>query len=187
MALQKPLRSFNRADLLEQAICLKLNRIGYNRNVRLFFKGVSRLGDGVFWYTLILALPIMYGSSGLLALGHIAVAGTACVALYRFLKNHLVRERPFIRFLSIHPHAIPLDRYSFPSGHTMNAVNFAILLSWFFPALACLVVPFALLVALSRIILGMHYPTDVLVGMALGGMIALLSLEWFPMGMFSAN
>lgn len=185
MALQKPLLSFNRADLLEQAICLKLNRIGYYRYIRLFFKAISRLGDGVFWYALILALPILYGSAGLLALGHIAVAGTACVLLYRFLKNRLVRERPFIRFLSIHPHAVPLDRYSFPSGHTMNAVNFAILLSWFFPALASIVMPFALLVALSRIVLGMHYPTDVLVGMALGASIAMFTLELFPKGMFA--
>lgn len=184
MAHQKSLLSFNRADLLEQAICLKLNRIGYYRGIRLFFKAISRLGDGVFWYSLILALPIMFGSKGLLALGHIFVCGVVCISLYQFLKNHLVRERPFIRFLSIHPHAVPLDRYSFPSGHTMNAVNFAILLSWFFPVLAWIVMPFAILVGLSRIVLGMHYPTDVLVGTVLGASIALVSLEWYPAGMF---
>ena len=48
-----------------------------------------------------------------------------------------------------------------------------------------MVVPFAILVALSRVILGMHYPTDVLVGAALGLLISQLSLVIWPIGMFS--
>jgi undecaprenyl-diphosphatase len=51
--------------------------------------------------------------------------------------------------------------------------------------LAWLVLPFAALVALSRVILGMHYPTDVIVGAALGVIIAYTSLTIFPMGMFA--
>lgn len=177
---------FNKADKLELKLCQQMNRMGYNRPVRLFFKAISRLGDGVFWYVLGLLLPVFFGIEGMAALGHIAVLGVICVLIYGQLKNRLVRQRPFISFKeNIQAHTAPLDLYSFPSGHTMNAVNFAILLAYFFPVLIWVVAPFALLVALSRVILGMHYPTDVLVGACLGTLISYVSIAIWPEGMFS--
>jgi undecaprenyl-diphosphatase len=68
--------------------------------------------------------------------------------------------------------ARPLDRYSFPSGHTLHAVCFTLIVVAEQPPLAWLVVPFALLVALSRVVLGLHYPTDVAAGAVLGALIA---------------
>ena len=177
---------FNKADRLELTLCQLLNRTGDFRGVRLFFKAISRLGDGVFWYTLALALPLLMGlEHGIAAIGHIAVCGLVCVAIYSQLKNRLVRQRPFISWREISAHTAPLDLYSFPSGHTMNAVNFAVLFSMFYPPLFWLVVSFALLVALSRVILGMHYPTDVLVGATLGLTISNISMLIWPAGMFA--
>ena len=68
--------------------------------------------------------------------------------------------------------AAPLDRYSFPSGHTLHAVSFTVLATAYFPALGWVLVPFASLVAASRVVLGLHYPTDVLAGALLGTMLA---------------
>ncbi|GAA6144405.1 phosphatase PAP2 family protein [Thalassolituus maritimus] len=178
---------FRKADHFELSLCQRLNRMGHLRAIRLFFKGISRLGDGVFWYSLALALPLMAGAEGLEKLGHITVTGLICILIYSQLKNRLVRKRPFISFPDIHAHTAPLDKYSFPSGHTMNAVNFAVLFTWAFPPLAYLVVPFALLVALSRVILGMHYPTDVMVGAALGLILSWGSLLLFPAGIFAGT
>ena len=176
---------FQKADHYEVSLCQRLNRMGYYRAIRLFFKAVSRLGDGVFWYSLALCMPFFLGfKEGLAAVAHITVTALICVAIYSQLKNRLVRQRPFISFKDIQAHTAPLDLYSFPSGHTMNAVNFAILFSWFYPPLLPLVVTFAILVALSRVILGMHYPTDVLVGTLLGATIAYASLKLAPQGMF---
>ena len=176
---------FRRADHFELSVCQRLNRMGHQRAIRLFFKGVSRLGDGVFWYTLALALPLLAGTEGLLALAHITVTGLLCLLIYSQLKNRLVRQRPIISFPDIHAHTAPLDKYSFPSGHTMNAVNFAVLFSWAYPPLMWIVVPFAILVGLSRVILGMHYPTDVTVGAALGFTLSYGSLILFPLGIFA--
>lgn len=176
---------FQKADHYEVSLCQRLNRMGYYRAIRLFFKAISRLGDGVFWYSLALCMPFFLGfKEGLAAVAHITVTALICVAIYSQLKNRLVRQRPFISFKDIQAHTAPLDLYSFPSGHTMNAVNFAILFSWFYPPLLPLVVTFAILVALSRVILGMHYPTDVLVGTLLGATIAYASLKLAPQGMF---
>lgn len=177
---------FNKADRLELSLCQWMNQLGYHRSVRLFFKGISRAGDGVFWYSLALMLPLVYGIEGLEALGHMAVLGLLCVGIYSQLKNRLVRQRPFISFDAIQAHTAPLDLYSFPSGHTMNAVNFATLICWFFPELFWLVVPFAALVAISRVVLGMHYPTDVVVGAALGLLLSLGSFLIWPAGMFAS-
>ena len=70
----------------------------------------------------------------------------------------------------------PLDKYSFPSGHTLHAVAFSTLLIASLPQLAGLLVAFTLLVALSRMILGLHYPSDVVIGALLGWLLAKLSL-----------
>ena len=68
---------------------------------------------------------------------------------------------------------------SFPSGHTLHAVTFSMIACAYFPALAVILVPFALLVAISRMVLGLHYPSDVLAGAALGLAIAICSFLAF--------
>jgi undecaprenyl-diphosphatase len=101
-----------------------------------------------------------------------AIAGLTGLLLYKLLKRHLVRERPFITHQSIVRAAAPLDRFSFPSGHTLHAVCFTVIAVEAFPVLAWVLVPLALLIAASRVVLGLHYPTDVLAGAALGEGIA---------------
>jgi undecaprenyl-diphosphatase len=86
-----------------------------------------------------------------------------------------VRERPFIGLIGIECAMPPLDRYSFPSGHTLHAVAFTVLAVGYVPWLAVLLVPFALLVAASRVVLGLHYPSDVAVGALLGASLASAS------------
>ena len=103
-----------------------------------------------------------------------ACAALAGLAIYRFLKERFVRERPHVSSPDIRAAAPALDRYSFPSGHTLHAVSFTWLATEQFPELAWILLPFASLVAMSRVILGLHYPTDVLVGGAIGWGVARL-------------
>ena len=165
-----------RFDAAELSLCLLLNRGCTSRPMRELFGAVSRLGDGVFWYALILSLPFLYGESGRLPALQMAITGFIGVALYKALKHTLVRERPFIHCDRIAPGTAPLDRYSFPSGHTLHAVSFTTMSTSYFPELAILLVPFAVLVAVSRVVLGLHYPTDVLAGAVLGFGLASASL-----------
>lgn len=173
---------FRRVDAFEHAWCLRLNRSCHVQFVRTFFSVVSRLGDGVFWYALILLLPVFYGESGLMPALRMAIVGFAGLALYKYLKSRLVRERPYISLAGIVAGTKALDRYSFPSGHTLHAVSFTVLATTSFPELSVLLVPFAVLVAASRVVLGLHYPTDVLAGAAIGAGLAGLSIVAMPIG-----
>lgn len=171
---------FRRADAFEYAWCLRLNRTCRQSSVRTFFALISRLGNGVFWYVLMVLLPVLYGSEGITPAIQMAVVGIAGVVIYKLLKSRLVRERPYISLAGIVPGTPPLDRYSFPSGHTLHAVSFSIVIVYSCPELAVLVVPFACLVAASRVVLGLHYPSDVLAGAGLGVVLAAVSIRLTP-------
>lgn len=167
---------FLRADRAEHRLCLIANAASRRRAVRMLFRTVSRLGDGVIWYALMASMPLWLGwAEGARAALHMVVVGAVGLALYKVLKRTLVRERPFIGLIGIECAMPPLDRYSFPSGHTLHAVAFTVLAVGYVPWLAVLLVPFALLVAASRVVLGLHYPSDVAVGALLGASLASAS------------
>jgi undecaprenyl-diphosphatase len=169
--------AFERFDQAELTVCRALNGQSASTFSRRLFQSVSRLGDGWAWYALVLAQPLVLGQEGWLAALHLALTGCVGVAIYKLIKRRAVRERPFITHSAIRCAAAPLDRYSFPSGHTLHAVCFALLASHYLPALALPLATFAALVALSRVVLGLHYPTDVVAGAIVGGGLALASLR----------
>lgn len=166
----------NYLDQLEIGLCLRLNALSQNRAVREFFFSVSRLGDYPAYLIAGIACAAMLEEAGLVFIVQCLVTAAVGILLYKLLKNWLVRERPYVTHAGISCAAAPLDKYSFPSGHTMHAVSFAILFSAHVPEMVWLMAPFAGLVAMSRMILGLHYPTDVLVGAALGAGLASGSL-----------
>jgi undecaprenyl-diphosphatase len=162
------LQLLDNANRLDVRLCMLANRIARSNPTLQFFRVVSRLGDGVFWYSLTAAMPLLPGEHGLTAAIHMLLAGGLGLVVYRQLKERLVRERPFVRLAGIQCFMPPLDRYSFPSGHTLHAVAFTYVACSYVPWLAVLLVPFATAVALSRVVLGLHYPSDVAAGAAIG-------------------
>jgi undecaprenyl-diphosphatase len=162
-----------RVDAAEYGLCRRLNRGAAFALPRRIFQVASRLGDGIVWYVLLAVLPLLYGTQALRPAIVMALTGAVGVALYSFLKRIFVRERPFITHAAIDPAAAPLDRYSFPSGHTLHAVSFTWQASAHFPELMWVLLPLAALIAASRVVLGLHYPSDVLAGAALGAALAV--------------
>jgi len=168
----------------ERRLCLAMNRWGARRALTRLFRLISRLGDGMFWYALILMLALFAGHRGVLAALQMTAVGLVAALLYRTLKRWTKRPRPFRAHAEITPYIAPLDEFSFPSGHTLHAVSFSLIALAWFPWLAPLLVPFTVLVAISRIVLGMHYPSDVLAATLIGGALAGASFLLLPAGLY---
>ena len=175
----KASRFFELADQREFALCQTINRAVRFRPIKSYFRLVSRLGDGWFWYALILALPLLAPDQGLSLAVLMAFTGLTCTLTYKALKHKLIRERPFISFPAINCGTPPLDRYSFPSGHTLHAACFQAILFVAVPAAAWYVLPFTLSVAASRVVLGLHYPSDVAAGAVIGATMGWISVLMF--------
>jgi undecaprenyl-diphosphatase len=144
--------------------------------VRVLLRLVSRLGNGMFWYALMFVLGATQGLRGMEAVVRMLVAGVIGFIVYKLLKSGTGRLRPYKALLDIRAGIAPLDAFSFPSGHTLHAVAFTLVAVAYFPALAWVLAPFTALVAISRVVLGLHYPSDVLAGTAIGALVALLVL-----------
>lgn len=168
---------FNRIDALELQFCLWLNRPCHSPQVQAFFSFISRLGNGLIWYVLMASLPFIEGSKGLETAVQMGMTALAGLAIYFQLRKRLVRERPYVTHPDITLGTAPLGKFSFPSGHTLHAVGFSIIAINYYPELAWLLIPFTLLTAMSRIVLGLHYPTDVLAGAAIGTTMAWFSFH----------
>ena len=160
----------------DEAWCLRFNHAAGVPWLCALFRAASRLGDGVFWYALMAGLLVVGGPAAIPAVAHMAAVGAVGVLVYTWLKSRTSRPRPYQVRSAIRRGADPLDNFSFPSGHTLHAVSFSILAIAHCPSAAWLCLPFAALVAASRLVLGLHYPTDVLAGAAIGAALALGSL-----------
>lgn len=177
------MQSFPRREpvpLGESGWCLRANRICARSGARWFFVAISRLGDGLAWYVLMAALVVADGLQGVAATAHLAATGVAALTLYTLLKRWTRRPRPCAADARIRAWVAPLDEFSFPSGHTLHAVAFTLVALAHYPALAWLLIPFTASVAASRVVLGLHYPSDVLAATAIGSVLAGLSLWLVP-------
>ena len=159
----------------DERVCVRINRGARQRPVVLVLQALSWLGNGIFWYALMLALLIADPAGSALAVLHMVFAGAVCTCCYKMVKHTTVRHRPFEVNPLVSAGATVLDRFSFPSGHTLHAVGFTTIALAYFPALWVLLVPFTVVTAISRVALGLHYPSDVLAGAVLGAAIASAS------------
>ena len=179
MAFHPILRSRDAFVSVDQSIVQFMNRSMSLRGVQPFFEWISFLGDGIGWYGLMVALPVVAGTRGLLATVHMLLVGGLTLPIYKLIKRFTRRPRPCNKLDSVSSGGRQLDEYSFPSGHVMHAVAFSVVVAHWFPIATTVLVVVITLVALSRVVLGLHYLTDVVLGALLGFWIAVSTLSLF--------
>jgi undecaprenyl-diphosphatase len=155
----------------------RVNRWPAPRWIRVWMICATRGGDGWLWYGMGLIILLFGGSDRFPAVASGALAAGVGIALFLRLKRATKRKRPN----TFEPHCwaklLPPDQFSFPSGHTITAFAVAVSLSMFYPTLAVGLLFCAMSVAASRILLGMHFLSDVLAGAAIGTTLAYLSVH----------
>ncbi|MBY5922572.1 phosphatase PAP2 family protein [Ferrimonas balearica] len=169
---------WQRMDSWDRGLMLQLQRLPAPGFWRPAARWLSLSGDGAGYLLMALLIAELGGSRGHLFL----LAGLAAYALelplYWLLKNTLKRARPCHNLGGVVAAVDPHDKFSLPSGHSAAAFLFATLLAWYWPPLAPLAYGWATLVGLSRVLLGVHYPGDIVAGASLGLWAANMGLFW---------
>ena len=138
-----------------------------------FWKTITHLGDaGWFWIILgiVLLIPKKTRKAGIAALAALAIGALINNVHY---KNIIARIRPYEVVEGLKLLIEPQSDFSFPSGHTCASIGAALAMypflerKWGIP-----LVILAVLISLSRLYVGVHYPTDVLGGAVVGAFAA---------------
>lgn len=162
-----------RFDLALSSFCL-----GHRFNLPLakLSRLISHTGDGHLYLLLGLIAWVVEPSSGAIFLKVGILAFIIELPIYWTLKNAFRRRRPYDRSESLTSFIQPADRYSLPSGHTAAGFLMATLIASFYPQYAAAAYGWALAVSASRILLGVHFFTDIVIGAGLGVLCAKLAL-----------
>jgi undecaprenyl-diphosphatase len=163
----------------DHRVMRRLNSWSAPRWIRFWMLTATRMGDGWLWYSLGALLLAFGGPRGYSAFGAAGTAAILGILVFKALKKLSHRPRP----CQFQPHcwakALPPDQFSFPSGHTMTAFSIALVVSYFYPALEWPLYFLAISIGVSRIVLGMHFLSDVLAGAVLGSALGIASIVTF--------
>ena len=141
------------------------------RWVRVWMMLASRLGDGWLWWGIGFGILLWGGRHRYQVMVAGGVAAGAAQGVSRLIKIAVARQRPCVAEKHRWANVPPPDPWSFPSAHTMTAFAFAVAIGYAYPALFAALLFAAASVALSRVLLGLHYVSDVVVGGLLGWLI----------------
>jgi undecaprenyl-diphosphatase len=157
----------------DRRLMRRVNRWRPPRWLRTWMVAASRAGDGWLWVALGALIALFGGPSRIEAILSGLASASLGWAVFFFVKNLAGRERP----CATEPHCwarlLPPDRFSFPSGHTIMAFAITASIGLYYPALLAGLIFCAMSIAASRVLLGLHYLTDVLAGIALGCLIGM--------------
>ncbi len=160
-----------RLDARDRALFLRWSELDHTSLARRFWIALTHLG-GVSCSIAAAVVPIRFGGAAGLAGEHALAALVISHVIVQLVKRTVGRPRPS-RTTNCRTLVQEPDRFSFPSGHSAAAMSVAIVYAFAFPQLAPILVPVAVLVGMSRVFLGVHYPGDVLIGQIIALLTAL--------------
>ena len=156
----------------------RLNRWRAPRWFRWWMLLATRAGDGWLWALIGIAVLLSPDAMRFRAIEAAACAVTCGIVLFHKVKRLVCRTRP--RDIEPHcwAHIVTRDRFSFPSGHSTTAFAVAITLGSFYPEIMPVLLVLAANVAISRVVVGMHFLSDVLVGSGMGALLGYAAFRF---------
>jgi len=151
------------------------------RWVRLASIWSTRLGDGWLWYSMAALILAIGGDQRFRALATSSFAALAGIVLFKCVKHACRRPRPCEQEPHCWATILPPDQFSFPSGHTITAFAIAVSLGHLYPQSEPGLFLAASCIGVSRVLLGMHYLSDVLAGALFGAAIGFGSYHLFAL------
>ena len=161
----------------DYAIMRRVNRWLPPRWLRWWMIICTRGGDGWFWLLCGISLLASHDTEKYAAVCAAALAAAVGIILFQTLKRAVGRRRPNLIESHCWANLLPPDQFSFPSGHALTAFAVATSLGLFYPAISPILLLCAASVALSRIVLGLHFLSDVVVGSGLGAILGYLAFR----------
>ena len=160
---------FRKIALLDQRITLFLSEHRLSPKANRYLRFYVRLGDGYIWVLFAFILIYILGWQSFLtvlwqSLNSLAIS----LALYWVVKLTTKRQRPFSFFTHIDAEVPPLDKYSFPSGHTMNNLAVACTMFFLVPQVGWVMILLPITWGLLRVYFGVHWMSDIIAGIFLG-------------------
>lgn len=149
------------------------------RWIQFWALGATKLGDGWLWIAMGLCVLAFGDRNRFAAAGSGSLAAVASILSFMWIKRLAGRKRPCHIEQHCWAKLLPPDQFSFPSGHTMTAFAISVPVCLFYPQSAPAVLFFAGSIATSRILLGMHFLSDVLAGAAIGSLLGYASYSAF--------
>lgn len=153
-----------------------INQKMNSKYTNFIFYYITNLG-GPFFVVGVTLLLFIIGANMRELSYEIIVSLVLSTLIVQILKRIFSRSRPYWILKNLNTFGIDLSDYSFPSGHSTAAFTLAITVGLNYPGIKVLVIALAVLVAISRIYLGVHYPTDVLAGILIGVFSSILVHE----------
>lgn len=156
----------------------RLNRWRAPRWFRWWMLLATRAGDGWLWGAIGIAVLFSPDPLRFRAIEAAGCAVAAGIAMFHTVKRRVCRVRP--RDIEPHcwAHIVTRDRFSFPSGHSTTAFAVAVSLGSFYPEIMPLMLVLAANVAVSRVVVGMHFLSDVLVGSGAGALLGYVAFRF---------
>jgi len=162
---------------LDCAFYLRINALHRIKGIAQAARIISHSGDGHLYFAIGLLLALYGGDAGFDFFSAGVITFAFELPLYIALKKSFRRHRPFVAVSGASALIVPSDKFSLPSGHTTAAFVMATLTLGLLPAFAAFAYGLAVLIGLSRVVLGVHYPSDILAGAVLGTLCASVTLS----------
>jgi len=179
---ESPLIGSNTLKILAQIdakLYVGFGRLQERLNLYPLARGLSFSGDGYLYFAIAFLAWLLAPEPGQKLLFSGLFAAAIELPIYWTAKKYFKRQRPYVVHTALARIHIPSDEFSFPSGHATAGFLMAYLVMHFFPGAALPIYIWVSMIALSRVLLRVHFVSDILAGMLLGTGIAMFSLWVF--------